>query len=735
MAESEGPFTKQKPGRKKHDKNLTKCPVTAPCPIKELKEKSKAEQIEQYRHVPFGRTEAEYDPSHLTKEQRACLVELGEAADAVSRIYWKQLSEHGLEIYQFCQDGLRALDPNCPSYEPLKEYTERLGMYQWYYDPFNGDTKFTPNVSAGQLKKDLQEIGAKDLLQKLKALKVEIFHNRGEKRPLGANFYGPWMTKELLNEMMKDNMHVMEVTPPDVSGVQSLVINPISARKKMHAVDTCVNYYVRPQARISQEKAEAKAKEIHDLVMKRNEMLKEAAVGPEPEKDMRKIKQEYGRQIKSLARDLAKELDLIIIPYHVAYEKEIREITGHMEEAAKLADKFDPRFAQYLRHRALALKEGGRGKYDKTDIEWVGLCRTLPALNLTIGPIETYDDKIFSAKGSFHLILFFKDEAATETAKKLGKQSPAVEKALPCEARYKRPEPQIPSTVFASTVLVAGMGSGPFTPIAFMLPNPDWIAKAHGRVMHQTDNLLMAKIKAGPRGIVAKHVLAPELLEEFPEDLRARGLCLFITGHEYGHGHGRTVKRKGSKWAEVDGRTLGAHYSVIEEAKANIVGLHSLSLMKGIPKKLKQAALVSYAADTIICINSDPTLEEAHNEADVIGFNLLVEKGAVIYHPETAKYSFNFKKAESALKEAAEILLTVRGEGSQSKAEALRNKYGRVMPTEKHVVSLLPVDIPKFVRLKYPALEKTLAGRYPIPEGWLQQKPMRPDGVRTGFIG
>jgi len=104
--------------------------------------------------------------------------------------------------------------------------------------------------------------------------------------------------------------------------------------------------------------------------------------------------------------------ELIAIPFHVRFAKELQPISKFLEEAAELSDDED--FSIYLKKRAQSLINGN---YKESEIFW--LESKIFKFGFVIGPIERYLDKLFFVKCAYQAWLGILDEKETAEAKQL----------------------------------------------------------------------------------------------------------------------------------------------------------------------------------------------------------------------------------------------------------------------------------------------------------------------------
>eukprot|EP01136_Pigoraptor_vietnamica_P000320 Opistho-1_new@25478 len=102
---------------------------------------------------------------------------------------------------------------------------------------------------------------------------------------------------------------------------------------------------------------------------------------------------------------------LISVPYHVIFAAELQRASSLLKQAALLTD--DTSFKKYLNLRADALVSDN---YKASDLAWLDMKTN--GLDIIIGPIENYEDKLFNARASYEAYVLVKDK---EWSKRLAK--------------------------------------------------------------------------------------------------------------------------------------------------------------------------------------------------------------------------------------------------------------------------------------------------------------------------
>lgn len=97
------------------------------------------------------------------------------------------------------------------------------------------------------------------------------------------------------------------------------------------------------------------------------------------------------------------------IPYHKKFEKELKVVSSILDDAAMISS--DKAFSKYLRVCSDVLVSG---KYEKMHSTWMYLKSNI---NFVIGPIEYYDDDLFSKKRSYQASVGVINQEKTAQAK------------------------------------------------------------------------------------------------------------------------------------------------------------------------------------------------------------------------------------------------------------------------------------------------------------------------------
>jgi hypothetical protein len=142
---------------------------------------------------------------------------------------------------------------------------------------------------------------------------------------------------------------------------------------------------------------------------------------------------------------------------------------------------------------------------------------------------------------------------------------------------------------------------------------------------------------------------------------------------------------------------LAENYSPIEECKATIVGMANVPFLieKGlIPAEKEQEIYTTYLAGMFRSIRFGA--HEAHGMGTLMQLNFHRETGAFQYDPETEKFSVDMDKIKDSIKEMAQKILILEGDGNYDNAAVFIAKYGEVDAVVQGLLdklSSIPVDI------------------------------------------
>ncbi len=356
---------------------------------------------------------------------------------------------------------------------------------------------------------------------------------------------------------------------------------------------------------------------------------------------------------------------LVSIPYHIFYATELQKASSLLKQAALLTE--DPGFKKYLNLRADALVNDD---YTASDYAWLDMKTN--GLDIIIGPIENYEDKLFNARASFESYVLVKDKEWSKKLSKYVAMLPELQKGLPVDAKYKKEVPGTDSELNAyDVVYYAGDCNAGSKTIAVNLPNDEKIQQEKGTRRSQLKNAMKAKFDK----ILVP--IAKELIDsEQQQYIKFDSFFANVMFHEVAHGLGikNTVTGKGTVRS-----ALQEQYSWLEEGKADVLGLYMVTglLKKGELKGDIKEYYTTYMAGILRSVRFGAS--SAHGKANMQCFNFFQEKGAF---ERTAKgtYRVNFEKFEKAMNDLGNVILTLQGNGDKAAVEKAQKEKGIIKP-------------------------------------------------------
>ncbi|MBF0548206.1 MAG: peptidase [Candidatus Riflebacteria bacterium] len=414
---------------------------------------------------------------------------------------------------------------------------------------------------------------------------------------------------------------------------------------------------------------------FYPVDMKKDEFESWLKAHPEDEKN-------FKSSFTVIAR---KDGKLVAIPYSEAYKKWLEPASNLLKEAGELCG--NDSLKKFLLSRADAFLTND---YYQSDIDWMDV--TGSPIDVTIGPYEVYEDKIFGYKAAFEAYVTVVNPEESKKLQVFQKYLKELNEKLPMPEGAKWTREKYESPIRVVDVLATGGESRRgIQSIAFNLPNDKKVRQAKGNKQILLKNLMSAKFEG-----ILRPIAAEVLSEDDVKNLSDEAFFLTVLHHELGHSLGPLTVMVGGKSEEIS-TVLKEKYSAIEEAKADTLSmLDTLYLLdKGeISKELEKTLLPTYLAGLFRSIRFG--MEDAHGTSVMIQFNFLVEKGAINFDAKTKKFVAHAEKIRDHFRELARILLEIESKGDYAAASALIEKSGKLSPEVKEALSHLthvPVDI------------------------------------------
>lgn len=329
--------------------------------------------------------------------------------------------------------------------------------------------------------------------------------------------------------------------------------------------------------------------------------------------------------------------------------------------------------------------------FDQYSIAWVE--NTEPLVDFVNGFIECYGDPL-GLKCSWESIVNFKDLEATKRTQTLSQNAQWFEDHSPVAPEFKKEKVKGISAKVIKAAILAG-DLYPSTAIGINLPNSDWVRAEHGSKSVTIGNLTDAYNKAAKgSGMLQEFAFGPDeiaLVEKYG-DLTDD---LHTDLHEcLGHGSGKLLEG-------VDGDSLKAYGSTIEEARADLFALYYLADPKLVELGLvpdAEAYKASYIGQMqnglltqLVRINLGNNIEEAHMRNRALIARWALEHGKKDNVMELVKRDGktyvkinDYEKLRGLFGELLAEIQRVKSTGDFKGAQALVETYGVKIDPELH---------------------------------------------------
>jgi hypothetical protein len=381
---------------------------------------------------------------------------------------------------------------------------------------------------------------------------------------------------------------------------------------------------------------------------------------------------------------------LVSVPYREAYAERLERAAGLLREAAQHAQNAS--LADFLSKRAESLVTDD---YLASEIAWMQLAGNL--VDVTFGPYEVYEDGLMGWKTAYESFIGIKDPGASADLELLVSHLPDLEAALPMDAAYKSPDRSFESPLSVIDVIyTAGDARRGVMALAFNLPNDPRVSDEYGTKKVMLRNVIDAKFEKVLVPI-AERVMEPALAAE----IEPRPFTTNVVMHELAHGLGPRLVHGSDESVSV---RLGASYSPVEEAKADVVGVLSLAHLAdaGVyDEAFKRQVYISSVAGLFRCVRFGTN--EAHGKGCAVQLNHLLDQGAITKTGE-GLFGIDFGKVHGAYESLARQLLTIEATGDVAGAENLLVEKGTLPPAVEEAIGRT-ADVPVDIRPHYTVIE------------------------------
>lgn len=356
---------------------------------------------------------------------------------------------------------------------------------------------------------------------------------------------------------------------------------------------------------------------------------------------------------------------LFAVPYEEEYRVDLELAFKALAEACALTD--NPSLRRYLALRAYALRNGN---YKESHMAWLDLKET--RLDLTIGPFFMTEDKLAGLKAVYGAAITLRDEERTRKLEPFAAELKELAAKLPGKIKARAEEVKLEAV---KVFQVGGALNTTFKPVGSCI-YLDFEAPAKRQVYI---NLIDAKLQ---------RVLLPLAKEAMAGtvELTSEDLITVQLLHQLAHqlSVGRPEPR----------RALRLYHSVLEEAKADILGLYFIKhfMDKGlIESKRRDPLCAAYLAWTLHAARFGNAYPQG--SAALVQLGYLMEQKAVALN--RGRFSIDPLRAQRAAATLAGRLLEIEAAGDFKRAEKLVDAYGKLRPDAAARLAELkaPVDL------------------------------------------
>jgi len=260
-----------------------------------------------------------------------------------------------------------------------------------------------------------------------------------------------------------------------------------------------------------------------------------------------------------MSKDENDEVKYEHIYAHGLYGDQVKNIVKHLAAAMDYAENVQQLQSIYTLMEFY--NTGTAEDFDNHCVEWTkDKDSNIYFIN---GLIESYDDPL-GVGCTFESLVAFKNPTETEKVERIITNIQWLEDNMPFNSKYKKTEA---GGLSASSITVASMAgaTSPKLPLGICLPNADWIREKIGSKSVNLANVHNARSESADD--IRKEFFLEQYYDLLEEHNRTSS-SLHTDLHEVaGHGSGRLLKG-------VAPDSLGIYSAVIEEARADLVGLY-----------------------------------------------------------------------------------------------------------------------------------------------------------------
>ena len=267
------------------------------------------------------------------------------------------------------------------------------------------------------------------------------------------------------------------------------------------------------------------------------------------------------------------------------YSDEISEIIRHLEAAIPYASEA---MARALRANVAYYRTGSPVDQRAYDVAWVE-DQDSPVDTIN-GFTEVYMDAR-GAKGAWEALVFYVNPEKTGAIRTLAEHAQWFEDRMPWDPRYRKAG-VTGITANAIDVVVETGDAGPLTPIGINLPNDQTVRERHGSKSISLSNVNEAYERSRSGGYRREFAWTEEEAERSRRWGRLAGEMTTNMHEVIGHASGQLAEQLGGSAQPY----LNEHYSALEEARADLIGLYFLAD----PKLVEIGVIPAEAHDDVV---------------------------------------------------------------------------------------------------------------------------------------
>lgn len=348
------------------------------------------------------------------------------------------------------------------------------------------------------------------------------------------------------------------------------------------------------------------------------------------------------------------------VPYHIKFQDQLKKISQIIEEAASISET--SAFKKYLKVTASALLNGD---YDKIHSTWM---ETRSNINFLIGPIEYYDDRLFSKKRSYQASVGIlnkdKIERATEIKNVLyinAKDNIALSHHSLLDT--EKVQVLVTDGVALGGFLARVLFSGEYFPNDF-----DLLRKTGVKIVFYNSSLKLKFEKL--HFPIFKSIFSKEFQKSYSKELLLEATFLYIVLYE--------LARQLHHFDNADDRLLDL-YPTIDEGNASVSAIQHCKhlLTKGvIDQKMLEALMIIHICwmfSDWVAVKNNPAMT-GYVQGSTIALNFYFKSGAL---HETGGISWpNFPKMFFEIERLSDILARVLTSDNRDQANEFIHKFG-----------------------------------------------------------